>query len=157
MRPDRAEADEGDDIGADPTRLQRVCILGDLVRAIAVDADHDRGDTLGQPRQVEARPGIGRTDVAVGMGVGIDQARRDDHPPRIDHFPRGGAARSPDIDDAVAGQLDIADKGHAFRSGIDGAAVDHDIDARVARRGGNAPDESGQGEARHRGLLSGRR
>ena len=91
------------------------------------------------------------------MGVGIDQARRDDHPPRIDHLACGGAAGAPDIDDAVTGQLDIADEGRAFRPRIDRAAMDHDIDARVAGRGGDAPDESGQGEALHRGLLSGRR
>jgi hypothetical protein len=82
----------------------------------------------------------------------VDEAGRDDLTARIDGSGSGGAARAPDIHDAVARNLDIAGDRRGVGAGIDGAAADDDIDSLLR---GRCPDrqqrQSGKPDPPHHG------
>ena len=139
----RAEADEGDEIGADARGFDSGGIGADIGRAIAIDADDHGADALVEPGGIDALGRVGRAQEAIGMRVGVDEAGRDDHPARVDPLRRLHRRGAADIDDPVALQRDVADIGLARAAIIDGAAGDQDIGLR--RRGSAARrDRAGQ-------------
>ena len=85
----------------------------------------------------------------------VDQTGCDDPAARVDDAFRRCAAGLADIDDAVAGDLDVAGQRRGVGAGIDRAAAHDDIDRR--RCGGRGERDGGDGEQRadHRRFSSG--
>ena len=143
--PNRAEAHEGNHIGADARIGQLARILRDIGRAAAIDADHHRARPLGQPGGVEPLGGIVRAQEDIRMGVRIDEARRHDLAPRVDHPSGRKLARRSDIGDPVARDRNVSRIGWRLAAVIDGSAADHDIDGR-RRAGGAGSQRQSAGE-----------
>ena len=98
--------DEEDGVGADALLVplgQRGSGGGG---AVAVVAGGDGGDTLSEIGIVAAAFGIG--EIACGMGVGIDEAGRNDEAGGVDLALCLFAFAGADEDDAVAGDADVA-------------------------------------------------
>ena len=91
----------------------------------AAIAGDDRRTTLRQ--EVCVLPRLGLEDRIVAVRVQVDEARRDDHSPRVD-FPRASLHReAADRDDAVVSDGQISDDSFAFAAVVKRAAAQDEV------------------------------
>lgn len=128
-RAHRAEAHVGGHVGSGAGGLECRARAGHVRRAVAVDADEDRGHALVQPRQDAPHRRVVGTQVGVGMRVRIDQARCDHKAAGIDLACRAVAAAQcrADVENAVAADRDVGDAAIAVAAIEQQAAVDHGV------------------------------
>ena len=88
------------------------------------------------------------------IGVAGDEAGGHHEPLCVDGAAGRHIGLGSDIDDAVAGDRDVADKGLGVRSVIDRTAPDEDVRRAPLRRGGRRERGQRQGDERGRGEIA---
>ena len=140
---DSAETHERNDVGADARCNELLRISPDIWRAGAINTNDDTGHPLVEPGGVDPRCRIRRAEEAVGMGVRIDEPRRDDLAARIDRLFGNHVRPLADIDNLIAGNRDIADIGRSRAAIINGAIVDQHVDTLWRGSGGSQHGREG--------------
>ena len=130
----RALADVDGGVRADAVLRPAVELRADVDRAAAVVVGDDRRDALHQIRQIGLALRV--REVAGGVRVRIDEARRDDEARGVDRSRCRDAAggRIADEHDAVAANADVGAASAGARAVDDGSAANEKVDPLLRRR-----------------------